>query len=313
MIFERLHVHKRVLLLGHTGFLGSNLYKLLSEKGYEVIGASKSNGFDLRQIGVLEELMDEHNPQTIINCAAIVGGIEFGRKYPMKIFQDNLQMGLNLITATTGRDLQVINPISNCAYPAEAEIFKEENFWNGPLDDSVLVYGGVRKALWIGSFAIASLGIGTQTNLVFPNMYGPGDHLDPMRAHALGALVYKFVKAEKENESSVTIWGSGKPVREWIYVEDAAKAILASIGVKTDCNIINIGSGETIAISDLAVRIAQEVRYTGDLIFDKSKQDGAPYKSMSTELLSKYLEWQPEVTLTEGISKTIKWYREKLL
>ncbi len=305
-------MHKRVLLLGHTGFLGSNLQRLLLEKGHEVFGASKTNGFDLRQIGLLEQILDEHNPQVVINCAATVGGIEFGRKHPMRIYLENLQMGLNLISATSGRDIQVINPISNCAYPGKAEIFREENFWNGPLDESVLVYGGVRKALWIGSYAVGLSGLGTQTNLVFPNMYGPGDHLDPTRAHALGALVYKFVKAKIENKSSVTIWGSGKPVREWIYVDDAAKAILASIGVKTDCHIINVGSGETIAISDLAVKIANEIGFTGQLIFDESKQDGAPYKSMSTGKLTTHLVWEPEVTLTEGISKTIQWYREKL-
>ena len=302
----------KTLVLGYTGFLGSKVHERLLNTGHEVYGASLSSGSDLRQSGELRKLISATNAEVVINCAAVVGGIEYGRTHPVKIYRDNLFMTLNILDEVSEANVRLINIISNCAYPSKATLFKETEFWDGPLDESVLVYGGVRKFGWIGSWAYAKERSTKITNLVFPNMYGPGDHLDPVRAHALGGLIYRLILAKIENNSEFTIWGSGKPVREWMYVEDAVDAITSALTIDTDIDVINVGSGHGVSILDLANMIAKEVGYEGNICIDTAKQDGAPYKTMEATRGRDLLGWSPKTTLESGIKKTVAWYASEI-
>lgn len=302
----------KALVLGHTGFLGSKVFERLSFSGHEVFGASRSSGSDFRQSGELRKVINKTKAEVVINCAAVVGGIEYGRTHPIKIYRDNLFMTLNILEEVSEANVRLINIISNCAYPSKATLFKESEFWDGPLDQSVLVYGGIRKLGWVGSWAYAKEHSTKITNLIFPNMYGPGDHLDPIRAHALGGLVYRLLIAKFENRSEFTIWGSGKPVREWMYVEDAVDAISSALMIETDVEVINVGSGYGISILDLASMIAKEVGYEGTLIFDTSKQDGAPHKTMEATRGRELLNWLPKTSLENGIKKSVAWYASEI-
>lgn len=301
-----------VLVLGHTGFLGKTVYKKLQELGIKCSGASLSNGVDLRITNTLDSLIESNNYNVVINCAAVVGGIEYGRLHPVTLFRDNLQMTLTVLDSAAKHKVKLINPISNCAYPKELQVFTEENFWDGPLDESVFVFGSIRKLGWVGAWAYAKELQLNSVNLVFPNMYGPGDHLDPVRAHALGALVYRILQGHLAELPSVTVWGSGNPIREWMYVEDAADAIVSAIATDLPMDIINVGTGIGISIRDLALEIAKQINYTGEIKFDPTKIDGAPHKTMNGTKGQSLLNWNAKTDLETGIKKTINWYRAEL-
>lgn len=303
---------KRILVLGNSGFLGKSLYERL-EKNYEhVIGVSKSQGVDLRNRGILDDIISEHKINVIFNCAATVGGIEFGRMNPVAIFNDNLQMSISILESASKFRCRLINPISNCSYPRELAIFKEEDFWSGPLDDSVLVYGMVRKMSLVGAWAYNQERHLDSVNLVLPNLYGPGDHWDPVRAHALGALVSKFIQAKILNSPHVEIWGTGKPVREWLFIDDAVNALISAINMSAYRDIVNVGTGEGLSIAELAEIISSEVGFNGNVIFDLAKPDGAPHKTMDGKNARELLNWQPLTPINLGIRKTVAWYRQQI-
>lgn len=301
-----------ILVLGATGFLGKHVCRKLDERGLRYTATSKSLGVDLRSSKETNDLFDEIKPEYVLNCAAYVGGIQFGSKYPADIFQNNLKMTLNILESSKNVGVKrIVNPISNCAYPAKATLFKEEEFWDGPLHESVLVYGFVRKAFWVGSWAYTQQYSMDIVNLILSNMYGPHDHFDEERSHALGALIKKIVYAKKNDHSIVDVWGSGKPVREWLHVDDGAESLIRSIYIEPHEKVINIGVGKGITIREMAELIKKYACYTGELKFDESKPDGAPYKTVDGSNGKRIFGWQPQIEFTEGVADTVKWYIEK--
>lgn len=300
-----------ILVTGATGFLGKRVCKLLDKKELKYTKTSLSLGTDLRNKNEVFELFEKVKPEYVINCAAYVGGIQFGKKHPAELFSNNLMMTINLLEACKEYKIKrLVNPISNCAYPAKATLFKEEEFWDGPLHESVLVYGFVRKASWIGSWAFSQqYGVDT-INLILSNMYGPEDHFEAERSHALGALIMKFSEAKRKNLPYVEVWGSGKPVREWLHVDDGAEALVRAIDIPSYIEPINIGIAKGISIIDMANIIKKYIGYTGEIKLDLTKEDGAPYKTVDGTLGEKLLNWKPNRNFEEEIKETIKWYQE---
>ena len=300
-----------ILVTGATGFLGKRVCKLLNKKGLKYTKTSLSLGTDLRNRNQVFELFEKIKPEYVINCAAYVGGIQFGKKHPAELFSNNLMMTINLLEACKEYKIKrLVNPISNCAYPAKATLFKEEEFWDGPLHESVLVYGFVRKASWIGSWAFnQQYGVDT-INLILSNMYGPEDHFEAERSHALGALIMKFSEAKRKNLPCVEVWGSGKPVREWLHVDDGAEALVRALDIPSYIEPINIGVAKGISIIDMANIIKKYIGYTGEIKLDLTKEDGAPYKTVDGTLGEKLLNWKPSRNFEEEIKETIKWYQE---
>jgi len=298
-----------ILVTGATGFLGKNVCKALENRDIEHTKTSLSLGVDLRNQEETNELFNKVQPTYVLNCAAYVGGIQFGYKHSVDLFKNNLDMTTNLLEACHKYNVKrMVNPISNCAYPANATLFKEEAFWDGPLHESVLVYGFVRKAFWIGSWAYHKQYNMDIINLIFSNMYGPEDHFEEERSHALGALVMKFVKAKENNEPYVIVWGTGKPVREWLYVEDGAEAMIRALDIKTHIDPINVGIASGISIIEMAEMIKIAVGYDGEIKLDPSKPDGALYKTVDGTRGEIHLNWKPQKNLEEGIRDTISWY-----
>lgn len=298
-----------ILVTGATGFVGKRVCRLLEMQKKTFIKTSLSLGLDLRDPAATNSFFEKNKIGQVINCAAFVGGIQFGYKYPVELFQNNMLMTLNLLAAAQKFNVKrIVNPISNCAYPAKATLFKEEEFWDGPLHESVLVYGFVRKASWVGAWAYNKQYGLDVLNLIVSNMYGPEDHFEEERSHALGALIMKFVKAKQENQPHVVVWGTGTPVREWLHVDDGAEALVRGLDAKASLDPINVGVASGISIKDLALQIKKAVGYNGEIRFDLTKPDGAPYKTVDGTKGEALLNWKPGRNLESGIQETVEWY-----
>ena len=299
----------RILILGATGFLGGAISSRLQESGIQHEQSSLSLGADLREYKQARELFERVRPSVIFNCAAYVGGIQFGYEHPVQIFNDNLLMTVYIYRAAQAFAVsRIINPISNCIYPSKATVFREDEVWDGPLNESVLVYGMTRKMHWIGAWAYhQEAGLDT-INLVLPNLYGPGDHFDPIRSHALGALIAKIVKAKLDSEPKVTIWGTGAPIREWMFIDDAVDAMMAAMHTGATTELINVGTESGVSILELAELIKREVGYEGLLGVDPSRPDGALHKTLDGSRARQLLNWKPTHALEEGIRRTVAWY-----
>lgn len=298
-----------ILVTGATGFLGKRVCKRLEELGKEYTKTSLSLGCDLREYSQVKKVFSELKPEYVLNCAAYVGGIQFGYKHFGEIFSNNLKMTTNLLEACREYSVRrLVNPISNCAYPGDATLFKEDEFWDGPLHESVMVYGFVRKAFWIGSWAYNyQYGLDI-VNIILSNMYGPEDHFEEERSHALGALIMKFAKAKKEKQPFVEVWGSGKPIREWLHVDDGSEAMIRSLNIQSHNEPINIGVASGVSIIDMALKIKDLVGYEGDIKLDPSKPDGAPYKTVDGSKGEKLFSWKPQIEFENGVKQTIEWY-----
>ena len=305
---------KKIAVTGATGFLGKRLVKRLKEKGIEPICTSLSLGIDLRDYDQASAFFQNEQPDIVLNCASFVGGIQFGYKYPADLFENNLLMNVNLLRAAREAGVKrIVNPISNCVYPAKATLFKEDEIWDGPMHESVMVYGFVRKAFWVGSWANHRQHGLDVINLVLSNMYGPEDHFEAERSHALGALIMKFVEAKRNKAPHVDVWGSGKPVREWLHVDDGAEAMIRAINIDPTTAFINVGVASGISILDMCQLIKKLTGYEGELKLDPSKPDGAAYKTVDGTRGEALLQWKPEIPFEEGVAATIKWYEENMV
>lgn len=304
----------KVFVPGGNGFLGKRVVNKLQEKGIGCVSLSLRNGYDFRDVKQTRELFEQERFDAIINCAAFVGGIQFGYEKPGEIFYNNILMSTNLMESARLTGVKrFVNPISNCSYPGHlTKDFKEEEWWDGQLDESVLVYGFVRKATWVQSWAYYKQYGFETVNLILPNMYGPGDHFEEKRSHALGALIMKFVEAKRKNLPHVIVWGSGKPVREWLFVDDGAEILVKALGMGPTVDPINVGVGKGISILELAELIRDIVGYKGKIALDRSKPDGAPHKTMDNSKLKTLFNWVPPTSLRDGIEQTVEWYMSNI-
>ena len=233
----------RVLVVGSGGFLGGWVKKLLLEDNeHELIEIRGKNDLNITNIESLNKFFLKHKPQAVINCAAFVGGISYGYKFPAKMLYENSKMALNLYQVSNENKVTIlVNPISNCAYPGHLTTYREEDFFNGPPHESVYNYAtSKRLCVNLGSSYFTQYGF-TSSSVVLSNMYGPEDHFDIERSHALGALIKKICDAKVKDINSVEIWGTGNPIREWLYVEDGANALLKSLELNNGHHLFNIG------------------------------------------------------------------------
>jgi len=302
----------KIFVPGGNGFLGKRVVKKLKETGANFTSLSLRNGYDFRDFKQTLTLFQREQFDAVLNCAAYVGGIQFGYEHPAEIFFNNTLMATYLMESARLTGVKkFVNPISNCTYPGDlTRDFREEEWWNGPMHESVMVYAFARKASWMQSWAYdRQYGFKT-TNIILPNMYGPGDHFDETRSHALGALVMKFVEAKRRDEAQVVVWGTGKPVREWLYVDDGAEIMIKALDVNTTVDPINVGKGFGVTIAELASLIREAVGYAGRTVFDPSRPDGAPHKTMNNDRLKKIFKWVPPTELKNGLQATVTWYME---
>lgn len=301
---------KKIFVPGGDGFVGSGVIKKLKEKNLEFSSISLKDGYDFRDFNKTKKLFEQEKFDAVINCAAFVGGIQFGYKYPGEIFYNNILMSTYLMEAARLTGVKrFINLLSNCVYPAHLIKFKEKDLWLGSLHESVLAYGLARKASWVQGWSYKKQYNFDSIHLILASMYGPGDHFDEIRSHALGSLIMKFAEAKKKNLPEVVIWGTGKPIREWMYVEDGAEALIKALDIESQIEPINISRGEGISVLELANLVKETTGYDGKIILDKTKPDGTFCKIMDASKMEKVFNWFPPTSLEEGIKKTVEWYK----
>ena len=300
----------KVLVIGSHGFLGKHVKTLLEKQNnHVVLEITGKNHVDITQYDSLNEFLSESRPDILINCAAFVGGISYGYKYPAKMLYENSSMAINLYKAATKHKIKkLINPISNCAYPGNLSTYKEEYFFDGPPDESVYNYG-ISKRLYVqlGKSFYEENNF-SSVNVVVSNMYGPHDHFDIERSHALGAIIKKVYDAKKNNLNKVQIWGTGKPIREWLYVEDGAEALIKCINLGSGHHFFNVGVKKGISIIELAKIIKEKIGWNGEFELDISKPDGVYEKKVDGYLGETELGWKPKTNLYDGIQTTVDWY-----
>jgi GDP-L-fucose synthase len=303
----------KIALLGNTGFVGKNVEQLLVENNLKPSVASRKNGVDLRNTQDVVNFLEASRPDYIINCAAHVGSLNYVTEQAADIMIDNSRMILSIYEgiAKVVPNAIVINPIANCAYPATANIFIEDEWWNGPLHRSVLSYGATRRLLWTVGESFQMQHNVQSIYLLVPNMYGPHDSTDPNKAHALNALISKFVKAEKNNQKEVVIWGTGVAIREWLYAGDFAKIVLHILknpGIVGLSEPLNIAQNFGLSVKELVDIIKRNFQYTGNIVWDHNKPDGAPKKVMDERKFRKVFPDFQFTDFGQGIKNTIDYY-----
>lgn len=302
----------RIAVTGGFGFVGREVVKELARRGHKTFPLSRRNGFDLTDIETVRGELKEIVPDVIVNCAAHGGSLHYVSEFAADVVYDNCVMTLNLYRAVCDACPHpvIINPLSNCSYPGESRLQREEEWWNGPVHPSVWSYGNVKRMVGVVSdcyrmqYGIRSM------NFLVPNAYGPGDSEDPNRTHALNGMIIRMLKAKKNNDPRFEIWGTGKPVREWIFVKDIARVFAIAIDGKCErTRPVNIAQASGHSIGEIATIIKRLAGYGGDLVFDTSYQDGAPEKILDN-LKFKDLYGDFDFTpLEEGIRETISYYK----
>lgn len=303
----------KIFLPGGHGFLGKAIARKLEKKGINYISLSLRDGYDFRDFKQTKELFKKEKFDAVIQCAAYVGSVKFAYANTAQMFFNNTLLLTSLMESARLIGVKrYINILSNCIYPDGLNEYKEDDLWNGLPADYVMGYGFSKRNSVVQSMIYAKqYGLKT-VNLIFPNMYGPGFNMDAMRSHVIGGLVYKFVEAKKHNLPNVEIWGTGKPIREFTYIEDSAEAVIRALNIKCTEKPINIGVGKGISVTELAELIKEITGYKGGIIFDKISPDGVPCKIMNVERMRKVFNWVPEMDFKEGIERTVKWYQLKL-
>jgi GDP-L-fucose synthase len=300
----------KILVAGSTGLAGSAVIRELERVDKKVIGIS-SKDVNLLDRAKTFSYIKDLGPSVIIDAAAKVGGVGSNNAYPVEFLTQNLQIQSNLMDAAHEAKVEKFVFLgSSCIYPRNcAQPIKEDYLLTGELEQTNSAYA-VAKIAGIELIKSYRKEYGYSWISVMPtNLYGPNDNFDLENGHVLPALIRKFVEAKRNKSLEVVLWGSGTPLREFLYVDDLAKAILVCLEKYDDSQQINIGSGDEISIKDLAVKIANLTGFTGKIVWDANRPDGTPRKVLDSTKINN-LGWKPSVTLDQGIASTVEWYQE---
>jgi len=301
----------KVLVAGGRGLVGSAIVRELTARGVSNIDTPSSKELDLRDRKAVFDYLAEHTPDVVIDAAAKVGGIHANDTYPAEFLSDNLLIQVNLMDAAAqaGVDKFVFLG-SSCIYPKFApQPIPESSLLSGELEPTNSAYA-VAKIAGIQQVQAHRKQYGRPWISAMPtNIYGPGDNFHPEDSHVVPALIRRFHEAKRDNAPQVVIWGSGTPLREFLYSEDLARAVIHLLENYDSDDIINVGSGQEVSIRELAETISDVVGYEGELVFDSTKPDGTPRKLLDNARIEA-LGWAPEVSLREGLSRAYEWFVE---
>jgi GDP-L-fucose synthase len=299
----------RTMVTGGAGFLGRHVVAKLEERGAKPI-VIRSTDYDLTDADRVRAAIAEHEPQYIIHCGAVVGGIGANRAHPAKFFYDNAVMGLHLIhEASQARVEKMVVVGTVCSYPKHTPVpFEEEALWNGYPEETNAPYGLAKKMLLVQAQAYRQE-YGFNCVYVIPtNLYGPGDNFDLETSHVIPAIIRKCLEGRAKGLDQVELWGTGEPTREFLYVEDAAEGIVLALERYESGDPLNLGANHEISIRELANLIAAATGYSGRFSWDRSKPDGQPKRAISGARARRMLEWSPKTQIDRGIAATCRWY-----
>jgi len=303
--------NKKIIVTGGAGFLGKHLVKKLIERGIpkENVFIPRFKEYDLRKEQDIKRMFSDFKANIVIHLAGIVGGIGFNREKPGELFYDNLIMGIQLIEQARLNKIEKFVAIGTiCAYPKFTPVpFKEKDLWNGYPEETNAPYGLAKKMLLVQSQAYRQQ-YGFNSIFLLPvNLYGPGDNFDPKSSHVIPALIKKCVDAKEK----ITVWGTGKASREFLYVEDAAEGIILATEKYNKSEPVNLGAGFEITIKDLVEKIAKLTGFKGEIEWDHSKPDGQPRRMLDVSKAKKEFDFTAKTNFDEGLKKTIEWYKEQ--
>jgi GDP-L-fucose synthase len=300
---------RKIYVAGHAGMVGSAMVRTLKKHGYENIVARSSRELDLTRQQHVEDFLLAERPDCVILAAARVGGILANATYRAEFIQANLQIQTNVIDGAWKAGVrQLLFFSSSCVYPrACPQPMKEDHLWTGPLEPTNEPYA-VAKLAGMSMCRAYNDQYGTRYVSVVPtNLYGPDDNYDPAQSHVMAALIRNFHAAKLASSPSVTLWGTGQPRRELMYVDDAAEAALTILDTYPGNDFLNVGTGHDHTIHELAKLVSAVVGYRGAIEFDTTKPDGAPRKTLDTSRMTA-LGWRPAVSLEQGIALAYEWY-----
>jgi GDP-L-fucose synthase len=301
----------KIYIAGHNGLVGSAIVRLLQKEGYLNFVTKNRIELDLTSHTSVEKFFEQEKPDYVFLAAAKVGGILANNTYPADFIRDNLLIETNIIDNAYKSGVKKLLFLgSSCIYPKLApQPIKEESFMTGPLEETNEAYA-IAKIAGIQMCKSYNKQYGTNYISVMPtNLYGHGDNFDLETSHVLPALIRKFDDAKKNNSPSVTLWGTGEPKREFLYVDDLAEACLFLMNNYDSSEIINIGTGEDISIKELANLVKNTIGYAGEILWDSSKPDGTPRKLLDVSKIEA-LGWKYRTNIVDGINQTYKWYKE---
>jgi GDP-L-fucose synthase len=303
---------KRVWVAGHRGLVGGAVARRLEDEPCEVLTAGRERA-DLRRQTEVEDWLAEARPHAVVLAAAKVGGILANDRYPADFIQDNLQMETNVIAAAQKLGVEKLVFLgSSCIYPKHAEQpLTEDALLTGPLEPTNEWYA-VAKIAGIKLCQAHRRQHGSDFVSAMPtNLYGPGDNFHPEHSHVIPALIRRFHEAKVNGDRQVTVWGSGTPMREFLYVDDCADAVVHLLKHYSGERHLNVGTGEDVTIAELAQTVKRVVGFEGELVWDTSKPDGTPRKVMDVSRINA-LGWRAQVDLETGLARTYDWYLRHL-
>lgn len=303
---------KKLVVTGGAGFLGKRVCAELASVGTSVdqILIPRSAGFDLTEADDVARMYALHKPDVIIHLAAEVGGIGANRENPGRFFYANLAMGMHLIEQARHAGLKKFVMVGTvCSYPKHTPVpFREDDLWNGYPEETNAPYGIAKKALLVMLQAYRQQYGLNGVYLIPVNLYGPGDNFDLETSHVIPAMIRKFVDAKLAGAAEVTLWGTGSASREFLYVEDCARAIVMATQHYDGAEPVNIGTGSEITIRDLAEKIRGIVGYGGRINWDSTKPDGQPRRCLNTSRAKSAFGFEATTGFDEGLQRTVDWY-----
>jgi len=299
-----------VVIAGSTGLVGSALTEVFTAAGYEVFGLNRSV-VDLLDLEATKNIIQKIKPELVIDSAAKVGGIGANNTLPVEFLSENIRIQSNLMEAAHAASVEKFVFLgSSCIYPRDCQQpIKEEFLMTGPLEATNSAYA-IAKIVGIELINSYRKEYGAKWISLMPtNLYGPKDNFDLQASHVLPALIRRFVEAVAKGSAKVVLWGSGSPKREFLHVNDLARAVLKASENYDSSMHLNIGTGSDLTIKELAGKVAAAAGFTGEIDWDRSKPDGTPQKVLDVSKI-KALGWEPTITLEDGIASTITWYKE---
>ena len=308
---------KKIVLIGGHGFLGKNIQnEFENSPKYKILSISRRNGYDLIEKNKIRKFLEYEKPDYVINCAASVGSLDYVSTHPADIISYNIMIGINLWEILKEINYQgvVINPISNCTYPGNANVQKENAWWDGMVHPSIISYGTAKKTIFMINKCYEKQYNIKTINLIMPNSYGEFDYDDENKVHALNGIIIRILKTIKENKNEFTIWGTGNPIREWGYMPDTSKFIKYIIdeNITNIPNPINIGQGLGFSINEITEMVINELNVKLKIKHDTNKIDGDPIKILDPSEFKNNFPNFKFTPISEGIKNTLQYYKKRI-
>lgn len=302
-------INKKILITGANGFVGKALVRILKEMGAENLLTPSSKDLDLTNESVVKNYFEENKPQIVLHLAGKVGGVAINKAKPAEFFYENIMMGTLVMhySYLNGAE-KVVSLAAGCGYPKHLPVpFTEEGFWEGLPDENSYGYSLAKKNLIVQSWAYRQQYEFDSTILLPANLYGPEDNFNLEASHVVPALIRKFIEAKDNNLPSVEVWGTGKATREFLYVDDAVKAIIDSVDCK-ESGPFNLGTGVETTVKELVDTISNLVGYAGEIIWNSDRPDGQPRRFYDMTKFKETFGYVPSTKLEDGLKITIQWF-----